>query len=440
MDVLAWLEKRGYSTVSADFYEQIRTWMEWYKGKVDSFHKYNIYNGASFVGCERYSLGMPKLVCEDWANLLMNERVIIEADGYNTLHDTLYRNNFAVRANQLVEISFAGGTGAFVEYLDAKGSPMIDYVRAEMIFPLSWDNGEITECAFASLRKVGKTEAFYIQQHVMENGTYVIYNDYVDTKTGLSLPLPEGVEAMVNTGSEIPLYQIIKPNIVNNVDFDCPMGISVFANAIDAIKETDLVFDSYCNEFILGRKRIILPLNMVEVEMEGEAVGKAVFDPKDVLFYGIDLGVETKTPVEIDLNIRADEHEKGLQRGLDCVSSKCGLGTTRYKFENGTAKTATEVVSEKSDLWQNLCKHTTILKKALEDMVWALAFLEGVHITEVKVDMDDSVITDEDKEYQRIKEMAAMGYAEGWEVRAKGLKETEEKARASVPASTALME
>lgn len=121
---------------------------------------------------------------------------------------------------------------------------------------------------------------------------------------------------MVNTGSEIPLYQIIKPNIVNNVDFDCPMGISVFANAIDAIKETDLVFDSYCNEFILGRKRIILPLNMVEVEMEGEAVGKAVFDPKDVLFYGIDLGGETKTPVEIDLNIRADEHEKGLQRGL----------------------------------------------------------------------------------------------------------------------------
>ena len=88
MDVLAWLEKRGYSTVSADFYEQIRTSMEWDKGKVDSFHKYNIYNGASFVGCERYSLGMPKLVCEDWANLLMNERVVIEADGYTTLHDT----------------------------------------------------------------------------------------------------------------------------------------------------------------------------------------------------------------------------------------------------------------------------------------------------------------------------------------------------------------
>ena len=74
----------------------------------------------------------------------MNERVIIEADGYNTLHDTLYRNNFAVRANQLVEISFAVGTGAFVEYLDAKGSPMIDYVRAEMIFPLSWDTGAVS--------------------------------------------------------------------------------------------------------------------------------------------------------------------------------------------------------------------------------------------------------------------------------------------------------
>ena len=49
MDVLAWLEKRGYSTVSADFYEQIRTWMEWYKGKVDSFDRLFSaldYNGA----------------------------------------------------------------------------------------------------------------------------------------------------------------------------------------------------------------------------------------------------------------------------------------------------------------------------------------------------------------------------------------------------------
>ena len=59
MDVLAWLNKRGYSTVSADFYTQINTWMLWYKGKVDTFHKYRVYNGASFVGCERFSLGLP---------------------------------------------------------------------------------------------------------------------------------------------------------------------------------------------------------------------------------------------------------------------------------------------------------------------------------------------------------------------------------------------
>lgn len=440
MDVLAWLNKRGHRTVSADFYTQINTWMLWYKGKVDTFHKYRVYNGASFVGCERFSLGLPKLVCEDWANLLLNERVTIDADGYPGLQDTLDRNNFAVRANQLVELAFAGGTGAFVEYLDAQGLPLIDYVRAEMIYPISWDNGEITECAFASVRKIGKVEALYIQRHLLENGAYTIYNDYVDSKTGQPLPLPDGVEGEVHTGSAAPLFQIIKPNIVNNVDLDCPMGLSVFANALDAVKEADLVFDSYCNEFTLGRKRIILPLNMVEVQALDDAVGQPTFDPNDVLFYGIDLGDDAHKPVEIDLHIRADEHEKGLQRGLDCVSSKCGLGTTRYRFEQGTAKTATEVVSEKSDLWQNICKHTIVLKKALQDLVRVLAFLEGAGVTAVNIDMDDSVITDEDTEYQRLKELAAMGFAEGWELRVKALKETEEKARASIPAQTDLME
>lgn len=439
MDVRQWLEKQGYTTINAKFFDHINTWIQWYKGKVDSFHKYNVYNGKNMVECERYSLGMPKLVCEDWANLLLNERVTIDAEGYSELQQTLNRNNFAVRANQLVELAFAGGTGAFVEYRGKDGRPMIDYVRADMIFPLSWDNGEITECAFASYRKAGKQKVYYIQRHVLENGKYTIYNDYAEAESGEPLPLPDDMEQSVLTGSETPYFQIITPNIVNNVDLDCPMGISVFANAIDAIKQLDIAFDSYCNEFILGRKRLILPLNMVDIQAKEDMGLAPVFDPRDTLFYGMDLGEEQK-PVELDMNLRSEEHEMALNRGFSTVSSKCGLGTTRYKFENGTAKTAREVVSEKSDLWQNLCKHAIILNKALQDMVVALAHIDGKDTGEIKVDMDDSVITDEDTEYTRLKELVAMGAAESWELRAQACKETEEQAKTRVPHSSELME
>ena len=44
-------------------------------------------------------------------------------------------------------------------------------------------------------------------------------------------------------------------NIVNNINKNNPMGIAVFANSIDVLKAIDIVFDSYNNEFILGRKK-----------------------------------------------------------------------------------------------------------------------------------------------------------------------------------------
>ena len=78
-------------------------------------------------------MGMAKKICEDWANLLLNEKVAIQASDYETrLTEILESNNFLVRANQLIEQSFALGTGALVEYISGEDI-LIDYVRAEMI-------------------------------------------------------------------------------------------------------------------------------------------------------------------------------------------------------------------------------------------------------------------------------------------------------------------
>ena len=35
------------------------------------------------------------------------------------------------------------------------------------------------------------------------------------------------------------------------------MGLSVYANAVDEMKDVDTKYDSYENEFVLGRKRIL---------------------------------------------------------------------------------------------------------------------------------------------------------------------------------------
>ena len=392
INITEYLSNKGYCTVDNSFYSYIDQWMEWYQGKVEKFHNYNVYNGIQTVKKERYSLGMAKRVSEDWANLLMNEKVAITCKKLKELEDIFEYNNFNVRANQLIELSYALGTGALVEYLGQDDKIIIDYIRADMIYPLAWENGDITECAFGSNRKVDGKECIYIQMHVLENGKYTIKNRLVDSESGTELEM-DGIEPEVLTSSENPLFQIITPNIVNNVDLDCPMGISVYANAIDQLKGADLIYDSYCNEFDLGKKRILVPASMAKVKLSSDGTMQPIFDSNDTTFYAMadDSLTELK---EIDMNIRAEEHEKGLQRGLNLLSSKCGLGNDRYSFEKGTAKTATEVISEKSDLYQNLKKNEIPLKSALIGMVKGIAFLTGKGDVDVDIDFDDSIIED----------------------------------------------
>ncbi len=397
--ILDYLKKRGFHPPSDDWYGKVREFLDWYKGDVDSFHKYTIFNGTSTTSVRRSSLGMAKVVAEDHASLLLNEKVKINPGGgfEKRLEEILGLNNFRVRGNQLVELAYALGTGAFVEYKGADGQPLIDYVPAPMIFPLSWDNGEVKECAFGSRKEQAGKKIDYIQIHTVGNTGYIIENVYIDCETGLDLPLPKGIQPVIETYSREPLFQLVRPNAVNNYDLDNPMGISVYGNALDTLKAVDLVWDSYVNEFVLGRKRIMVPLSMAKIEMTKDGVVKPLFDPRDTAFYVYEQSQDGKNDLkEINMAIRAQEHETGMQRALNMLSKKCGLGNDRYQFDRGGGvKTATEVISEKSELYQNLRKNELVLEQALIGMTRALAYLDGrTPGIEVKVAFDDSIIED----------------------------------------------
>jgi A118 family predicted phage portal protein len=437
--ILQYLSREGYDAVDSSYYSRISLWLSWYKGKVIQFHNYRQYNGMKKINRTRKTLGMAKKVCEDWANLELNEKVSIVIDDENindAVHEVLEANNFRIKGNQLLEIAYALGTGAFVEYLDGE-KICIDYIRASMIYPLQWDNGEILSCAFASERVSGKKKLVYLNIHEMqESGFYVIKNRMFERNGNnlTAIDLPEGLVAEYNTGSTVPWFQIITPNIVNNVDLDCPMGVSVYANAIDQLEGVDLVYDSYLNEFRLGKKRIIVPNTMARMVLEDSGTITPLFDDNDTEFYSLGIeGEENQKIQEINMEIRADAHEKAISRALSLLSDKCGLGEDRYKFENSGLKTATEVVSEKSELYQNLRKHELILEGALINLVKAIAMMLGYrNEIQVTVNFDDSIIEDTAAEKQQFLQEVRDGIRQKWEYRARFFGETEEEAKAKV--------
>lgn len=429
------LKGLGYDCVPDSFYTRIALWQKWYRGTVPAVHNYRQYNGRKEIRRSRKKLGMAKTVAEDWASLALNEKVDIvlaKKTAQAKVWAVLDANEFRVRGNQLLEQAFAMGTGAIVESFH-DGKIRLDYIRAGMIYPLTWDNGVVTECAFASEHVTQKEKQVSLSIHRLDHGLYVVEN-HLFRRNGQALTeidLPEDVVPEEHTGSAIPRFQLIRPNIVNNLDPDCPMGLSVYANALDQLECCDLVYDSYCNEFRLGRKRITIPLTMARMAMEEDGSITPVFDDNDTEFYAVPAaeGMENKIQ-EHNMELRYEAHEAGVQTALSMLSFKCGMGKDRYIFKEGQVKTATEIISEKSDLYQNLKKHEILLGAALKRMVQAILDMlkmdSGIEIT---VSFDDSIIEDVGTEKLRFLQEIRDGVRQKWEYRVKFFGEDEKTAK-----------
>lgn len=410
-----YLKSQGYDLVSTDYVDRVDQWLHWYQGYLEEFHLYSVQVINTTRKLKRYSLGMAKTVCEDYATLLLNERMQINVDGFDELQDILDRNSFADRCNRLVELTMALGTGALVEFIAANNEPVIDYIRGDMIFPLSWDGDRITECAFGSRKVYGSgkdaKKGYYIQIHTKDDTGYTVANVALDDAGGI-IPLPDGV--LPQTGpTQAPMFQILRPSNVNSVDLSNPMGMSVYGACIDQLKACDLVYDSYVNEFVLGKKRLMMPQKLAQILMSEDGSMQPIFDPNDVLIYVYQQDKDGKgDPKELDFTLRCAEHEAGMQRMIDLLSKKCGLGAGRYRFDQSGVpnKTATEIISEDDDLYQSVKRHEKPLERALVGMVKALAELSGKSPDiEVTVEFDDSIFEDTGTIIKRNIELVAAG-------------------------------
>ena len=472
MDIFSYFRDKGIDTVNPTYYRQIEIWRSWYNSNVKKFHKYKVYRGnGTSVNCLRHSLGMAKKVCEDMADLLLNERVTITIADQTTdafVKGVLEANTWEELGNEFQEWKSALGTVAYVVYIkDAVvdeagnmtgGSVGINYVEAAHIYPTSWQNKVITECIFTFPKTHKRKKYVHFQYHRIEDvpgenrKQYVIENTVVENTSGSGreltpdqweeIPAFSGLAERIETGSDQPLFIIDRLNMVNNADDDTtnPMGVSLFANAIDIIRKIDLEYDSYANEFSLGRKRIF-----VAPEFLSNTNGSPVFDPNDSVFYELPedyfKNAESKEAIrEINMELRIEEHSKAINDDLNWLSFKCGFGTDRYKFEAGSVKTATEVISENSDMYRSLTKHELVLNRVLIQLIQTI-IRAGISIgipglqenTDVTIQFDDSIIEDKVTERQNDRQDVAMGAMGLAEYRAKWYGETPEQAQKNLP-------
>lgn len=459
MNIQKKLRELGHGSVGKNFYAMISMWESWYQGCVKDFHNYTVNNGIELIECQRYSVGMAKKIGEDWANLLMNEKVKITLEGEKEkafIDKVFADNNFWVKINEMQERKSALGTVAYVPYManmvvDGEngsillpGDLRINYCTAPYIYPLSWDNGIVRECAFMSVKEIDGKKYIYLQLHVLENGLYNIENRLFFANDEVSLASVRGFEnvpAVIHTGSEKPQFVLDRLNIANTEDNN-PMGIAVYAHAIDQLKAVDVAYDAYVNEFVLGKKRIV-----VKPEALRDLNGMPVFDAREMVYYALPEDSSSGTIMQqVDMTLRTQEFNAGMQDMLNMLSSKCGFGESHYRFERGNISTATQVVSENSTLFRTIKKHEIVLHDVLVDLCRTLLRMGNTYMgealdedVEISIDFDDSIIEDKAADFERDARMVSMGIMNDWEFRAKWMNEDEETAKASLPRMESLV-
>jgi len=411
-------------------YGCIARWDSWWKGHCRSFHDY--YEHTSAGGAVKRSLfrmNMAKKICEDWAALLLNDRCgfrVEDEAGDGFVREAFEENDFLTRANQLVERAFAVGTGAVILRIRGKSSgkstlsPIgcgveMEWVDGAHIIPISVKNGEITEAAFVSEGMYRGEPYIYLESHRLEADGYVIRNEFFSRENGKLVKKALGsVEEVIRTGSPVPLFSILTPNLINPVDPGCGMGVSVFPDAEDCLCGVDLAFNNFCRDLKLGGKKVFISQSLISRDENGN-----VFTPDDVaqqLFVTLGDGDFSDNPMITEHNpdLRTAENAEAVQCQLNYLAFRCGLGCHHYAFSasDGRAKlTATQYMGERQDMRQNAVKHQKnverFLKRTIRALMWVGKNLYGLPIdcdAQIRLIFDDAYFADSDSE--RVRDLA----------------------------------
>jgi A118 family predicted phage portal protein len=269
--VIDLINKERGTNLDSSYYEHIERWRSWWKGYNEDFHRYyELWTDGKKHERHLYSLRMGKQVCSDWASILLNEKTtIVVGDNVSTKFlqgddgtgGVLGAVKFWSRGNELVEKAFATGTGAVV--LRLKGMAVAEngniapsdkakigmvFLPAGHIIPLTVREGEVIDVAFVSeVLEQGETY-IYLETHELTPQGYKITNRYFKEEEGTlkETELPAGIAKTLYTGDGVPLFYLIRPNLANNIDENTALGVSVFSEAIDALKGVDLAFNNFC--------------------------------------------------------------------------------------------------------------------------------------------------------------------------------------------------
>lgn len=368
----------------------------------------NIYNGrAPWLNEEVKSLHVAKTICEKVAKAVTIElKTKVDDKEIDKIYQRFIKN---IRTN--TEYALGKG-GMFFKPFYSNGKIKVSCIQADKFIPTKFDStGELLGAIFIDQITRGKDVYTRLEYQELEDVTLTIKNKAYKTTVhnsnilGTQILLSQ-VPEWANIQEEIQINDVnrllggyFKIPIANPIDNTSPVGVAIFANAIDTLAEIDKQFSRTLWEYEGSELAIDVDADAFKKDENGKDI---LPKGKERLYRKIDFGDE-KTWNIFSPPIRETSMFNGLNELLRQCESQCELSFgTISKIEN-VEKTATEIKSSKQDYYVTVSDIQGALQTALEDLVYSIDVLMSLYGIKHKVgadvsfDWDDSILVDSEK-------------------------------------------
>lgn len=355
----------------------------------------NIYRGTPYwVDVENRikTINFAKSVCSETARLVtLGIKIQIDGGARGTwLQEQIDKAYFNLR--HWVEYGCAYGT----VIIKPNGSGFDMFTPLDFIVTEQDDNGDITGVVFKDSYAANDKHYTRLEYHRFietrtESGViypYVISNRAYVSRSSESLgdPIPlaqtkwadllEETPLILKGGKErldSPMYGVFRTPSANNIDLSSPLGMPIYAEAIEEMKDLDIAYSRNAGE-IYDSEKIILADDRLMFD-SGKNLNGRVADVKlphyvkNVFGNGPDEFYQ-----EINPQINTDTRLAGINALLSQIGYKCGFSNGYFVFnESSGIQTATGVEAEQQRTVQFVKDVRDKLESCLNDAIYALS-------------------------------------------------------------------
>lgn len=381
-------------------------------------------NKASWLNDDVQSMNLGCTIASEFARTITieSESEIVGSARADFLNEQYQR--FLKYLRQYTEFAGAKGGIAFKPYVDGN-KIAVDAVHADRFFPTAYDSaGQITGAVF--VERLTKGNLFYtrLEYHNLTDKGYEVTNkaylSEVESMLGREADFAtidewSSVEPYVLiTDIEKPLFAYFRIAQANMIDSSSPLGVSIFARAIDLIKEADKQYSRLLWEFEAGEAAIDIDATLFEKDEKGRP---RIPHGKRRLFRtynGLGLGEDRDSLKIYSPTLRDQSLQNGLNELLMRIEDACGMARGTFSNVQTDARTATELKIMRQRTYATISDNQTALQAALEQLIYAmdvwvtLAELAPAGKYNTTFNWDDSLVIDTDTEQLiRMQEVAA---------------------------------